>query len=52
MTSYPTTTSRTADIAIIGGGIGGVAAAGIDELAQVNGVSREMAANIYAAFHG
>lgn len=34
------------------GGIGGVAAAGIDELAQVNGVSREMAANIYAAFHG
>ncbi|MGE5168389.1 MAG: helix-hairpin-helix domain-containing protein, partial [Deltaproteobacteria bacterium] len=34
------------------GGIGGVAAAGIDELAQVNGVSRELAAKIYAAFHG
>ncbi|MGH8089957.1 MAG: excinuclease ABC subunit UvrC [Rudaea sp.] len=34
------------------GGIGGVAAAGIDELAQVDGVSRELAAKIYAAFHG
>ncbi|MGH8040641.1 MAG: excinuclease ABC subunit UvrC [Rudaea sp.] len=34
------------------GGIGGVAAAGIDELAQVGGVSRELAARIYAAFHG
>ncbi len=34
------------------GGIHGVAAAGIEELAQVKGVSRELAATIYAAFHG
>ncbi|MBS0569648.1 MAG: excinuclease ABC subunit UvrC [Proteobacteria bacterium] len=34
------------------GGIGGVAAAGIDELARVRGVSRDLAARIYAAFHG
>ena len=34
------------------GGLGGVAAAGIEELAGVKGVSRELAAKIYAAFHG
>jgi excinuclease ABC subunit C len=34
------------------GGIGGVAAAGIDELAGVKGVSRDLAAKIYATFHG
>jgi len=34
------------------GGINGVATAGIEELAQVRGVSRELAATIYAAFHG
>jgi excinuclease ABC subunit C len=34
------------------GGIHGVASAGIEELAQVKGVSRELAATIYAAFHG
>ena len=34
------------------GGINGVATAGIEELAQVKGVSRELAATIYAAFHG
>ena len=33
------------------GGIGGVAAAGAEELAQVKGVSRELAERIYAAFH-
>ena len=34
------------------GGLGGVAAAGIEELAGVKGMSRELAAKIYAAFHG
>ena len=34
------------------GGIAGVASAGTEELAQVKGVSRELAARIYAAFHG
>jgi excinuclease ABC subunit C len=34
------------------GGLAGVAAAGIEELAEVKGVSRELAARIYGAFHG
>ena len=34
------------------GGLGGVAAAGIEELTTVKGVSRELAEKIYAAFHG
>jgi len=34
------------------GGLSGVAAAGIEELAGVKGVSRELATKIYAAFHG
>ncbi len=34
------------------GGIVGVAAAGIEELARVKGVSRELATKIYGAFHG
>ncbi|MEP6484246.1 MAG: excinuclease ABC subunit UvrC [Rudaea sp.] len=34
------------------GGIAGVAAAGIEELAKVKGVSRELASKIYGAFHG
>jgi excinuclease ABC subunit C len=34
------------------GGIAGVASAGIEELAQVKGVSRELATKIYGAFHG
>jgi excinuclease ABC subunit C len=34
------------------GGMVGVSAAGIEELAGVKGVSRELAAKIYAAFHG
>ncbi len=33
------------------GGINGVAAAGIEELAQVKGLSRELATKIYAALH-
>jgi len=34
------------------GGITGVAAAGIEELTKVKGVSRELATKIYGAFHG
>jgi excinuclease ABC subunit C len=34
------------------GGITGVAAAGIEELAGVKGMSRDLATKIYAAFHG
>ncbi len=34
------------------GGINGVATAGIEELAQVKGLSRELATKIYAVFHG
>ena len=34
------------------GGITGVAAAGIEELASVRGMSRDLATKIYAAFHG
>lgn len=34
------------------GGMAGVASAGAEELAQVKGVSRELADRIYAAFHG
>jgi len=33
------------------GGLGGVAAAGAEELAKVKGVSRDLADRIYAAFH-
>ncbi|MCQ4165358.1 excinuclease ABC subunit UvrC [Tahibacter harae] len=34
------------------GGIGGIAAAGVEELMQVKGVSRDLAERIYARFHG
>ncbi len=34
------------------GGIAGVASAGIEELAKVKGVSRDLASKIYGAFHG
>ena len=34
------------------GGIAGVAAAGIEELTKVKGVSRDLATKIYGAFHG
>ena len=34
------------------GGLAGVSSAGPEELAKVKGVSRELAAKIYAAFHG
>jgi excinuclease ABC subunit C len=34
------------------GGMTGVAAEGVEELAGVNGVSRDLAEKIYAAFHG
>jgi excinuclease ABC subunit C len=34
------------------GGMAGVASAGIEELSQVKGVSRELATKIYGAFHG
>ena len=34
------------------GGIAGVGSAGIEEIAQVKGVSRDLATKIYTAFHG
>jgi excinuclease ABC subunit C len=55
--------SRLEDIAGVGarrrsallrhfGGLGGVSAAGIEELMQVKGISREIGQRIYDAFHG
>ena len=34
------------------GGLGGLSRAGIEELMQVKGISRELAERIYATFHG
>ena len=34
------------------GGLSGIAAAGVEELMQVKGVSRDLAERIYARFHG
>jgi excinuclease UvrABC nuclease subunit len=34
------------------GGLGGLSRAGIEELMQVNGISRQLAERIYATFHG
>jgi excinuclease ABC subunit C len=34
------------------GGLGGLSKAGIEELMQVNGISRQLAERIYATFHG
>ena len=34
------------------GGLNGLSKAGIEELMQVKGVSRELAQRIYATFHG
>ncbi len=34
------------------GGLGGLSKAGIEELMQVKGISRELAERIYASFHG
>jgi excinuclease ABC subunit C len=34
------------------GGLGGLSKAGIEELMQVKGISRELAERIYATFHG
>ena len=34
------------------GGLGGLSKAGIEELMQVDGINRQLAERIYAAFHG